>query len=42
MGIGWKRMLPIALANVLITAFFIILAEEGILSFERLLSVFGF
>ena len=41
MGFGWKRLLPIALLNVIVTAFFIILAEENILNFDTLLAVFG-
>ncbi len=31
MGFGWKRLLPLALANVVITAALIVLAEEGVL-----------
>ena len=31
MGFGWKRLLPLALANVVVTGVFIVLAEEGIL-----------
>ncbi|MFN2224214.1 MAG: NADH-quinone oxidoreductase subunit NuoH [Chloroflexota bacterium] len=42
MQFGWKQLLPIGLANVVITAFFIILVEEGILDFGRILSTFGF
>ena len=42
MQFGWKQLLPIGLANVVITAFFIILVEEGILDFSRILSTFGF
>lgn len=30
MGFGWKRLLPLALANVVITGVLIVLAEEGI------------
>ena len=41
MGFGWKRLLPIALLNVIVTAFFIILAEENILTVEKILAVFG-
>jgi NADH-quinone oxidoreductase subunit H len=41
MGFGWKRLLPIALLNVIVTAFFLILAEENILTIETLLSAFG-
>lgn len=29
MGFGWKRLLPIAVLNFLITAIFIVMAEEG-------------
>jgi hypothetical protein len=29
MAFGWKRLLPFALANVVITATFIILFEQG-------------
>ncbi len=42
MQFGWKQLLPIGLANVIITAFFIILVEEGILAFDNLLTIFGF
>jgi NADH-quinone oxidoreductase subunit H len=42
MHFGWKQLLPIGLANVMVTAFFIILVEEGILDFSRILSTFGF
>ena len=42
MQFGWKQLLPIGLANVVVTAFFIILVEEGILDFSRILSSFGF
>ncbi len=42
MQFGWKQLLPIGLANVVVTAFFIILVEEGILDFARILSTFGF
>ena len=42
MGLGWKRLLPVGLANVVITAFFIILAEENILTLDNILGVFGF
>ncbi len=44
MSFGWKRLLPIALANIVITAFFIILIEEEILTpiFESVLSAFSF
>jgi NADH-quinone oxidoreductase subunit H len=31
MGFGWKRLLPLALANVVFTGVLIVLAEEGIL-----------
>ena len=31
MSFGWKRLLPLALANVVVTGVFIVLAEEGIL-----------
>lgn len=31
MGFGWKRLLPLALANVVVTGVLIVLAEEGIL-----------
>ena len=41
MGLGWKRLLPIGLANVVITAFFIILVEENILSLDKLLGIVG-
>jgi NADH-quinone oxidoreductase subunit H len=41
MGFGWKRLLPIALLNVIVTAFFIVLAEENILTVEKILAVFG-
>lgn len=42
MNIGWKRLLPIALANVVITGFFIVLIEENILNLDNMLSIFGF
>jgi NADH-quinone oxidoreductase subunit H len=44
MSFGWKRLLPIALANIVITAFFIILVEEDIVTpiFESVLSAFSF
>lgn len=38
MGFGWKRLLPIALANVAVTAILIVLAQEGIL--DPLLNIF--
>ncbi len=41
MGLGWKRLLPIGLANVVITATFIILVEENILSLDKLLGIVG-
>ena len=41
MGLGWKRLLPIGLANVIITAFFIILVEENILSLDKILGIVG-
>ena len=42
MQFGWKQLLPIGLANVVITGFFIILVQEGILDFGKILSAFGF
>ncbi len=42
MQFGWKQMLPIALANMVITAVFIILVEEGIFAPDKLLAIFGF
>ena len=30
MGFGWKRLLPLALANVVVTGVLIVLAEEGV------------
>ena len=42
MQFGWKRLLPIALANVFVTAMFIVLVEEGIIDFANLLSGLGF
>lgn len=44
MAFGWKRLLPLALANVVITAVFIVLAEEGIMQqfFENIVSLMGF
>lgn len=32
MGFGWKRLLPLALANVVVTGVLIVLAEEGVFS----------
>jgi NADH-quinone oxidoreductase subunit H len=37
MQFGWKRLLPIALANVVISAVLIVLVEEGILDITRIL-----
>ena len=42
MQFGWKQLLPIGLANVVVTAFFIIMVEEQILSLDRLTAFFGF
>jgi NADH-quinone oxidoreductase subunit H len=42
MQFGWKQLLPIGLANVVVTGIFIVLVEEGILDFARILSSFGF
>jgi NADH-quinone oxidoreductase subunit H len=42
MQFGWKVMLPIALANMVVTAVFIVLVEEEILVPDNLLSIFGF
>ena len=44
MAFGWKRLLPLALATVLITAVFIVMAEEDILTplFDSVLSVLSF
>ena len=42
MQFGWKQMLPIALANMVVTAVFIILVEEGIFAPDNLLAIFGF
>jgi hypothetical protein len=41
MQFGWKRLLPIALANFVITGTVILLAQEGV--FDQWLStIFGF
>jgi NADH-quinone oxidoreductase subunit H len=37
MQFGWKRLLPVALANVVISAVLIVLVEEGILDITRIL-----
>jgi NADH-quinone oxidoreductase subunit H len=42
MSLGWKKLLPIGLANVVITGLFIILVEENILTLDGLLSIVGF
>ncbi|MGH2537381.1 MAG: complex I subunit 1/NuoH family protein, partial [Candidatus Promineifilaceae bacterium] len=44
MQVGWKRLLPISLANVVLTAVFIVLLEEGYLRplVDQLLAVFSF
>ncbi|MGB3714028.1 MAG: NADH-quinone oxidoreductase subunit NuoH [Candidatus Promineifilaceae bacterium] len=44
MHFGWKRLLPLALATVLITAVFIVLAEEGVWTplFDSILSALSF
>lgn len=42
MQFGWKQLLPISLANMVVTAVFIILVEEGIFSPDNLLAIFGF
>ncbi len=42
MSLGWKKLLPIGLANVVITAVFIILVEENILTLDGILSIVGF
>lgn len=42
MQFGWKQLLPISLANMVITAVFIILIEESIFTPDNLLSIFGF
>ncbi len=39
MALGWKRLLPLALANVAITALFIILADLG--AFQSLVNLFS-
>ncbi len=41
MGLGWKRLLPIGLANVVLTAFFIVLVEENIISVDGILGIIG-
>jgi NADH-quinone oxidoreductase subunit H len=41
MHFGWKQLLPIGLVNVLITAFFIIMVQEEILTFNNLLAILG-
>jgi NADH-quinone oxidoreductase subunit H len=30
MSLGWKVLLPLAVANFLVTAIFLVLAEEGV------------
>jgi len=44
MHFGWKRLLPVALATVVITAVFIVLSEEGVLEplFDSIFSVLPF
>jgi NADH-quinone oxidoreductase subunit H len=37
MQFGWKRLLPVSLANVVISAVLIVLVEEGILDITRIL-----
>jgi NADH-quinone oxidoreductase subunit H len=32
MALGWKRLVPLALANVVLTGILIVLYEEGLLS----------
>ncbi len=42
MQFGWKRLIPIGLANVIVTAFFIIMVEEQIIDLAGITSIFGF
>ncbi|MCI0396205.1 MAG: NADH-quinone oxidoreductase subunit NuoH [Chloroflexi bacterium] len=44
MQFGWKRLLPLALANVVITAIFILLVEENVLTplFDSIFAAFSF
>jgi NADH-quinone oxidoreductase subunit H len=42
MQFGWKQMLPISLANMVVTAIFIILVHEDILVPDNILAIFGF
>jgi NADH-quinone oxidoreductase subunit H len=42
MHFGWKQLLPIGLANVVVTGFFIIMVEEQILNLDNLAAIFGF
>jgi len=39
---GWKRLIPIGLANVIVTAFFIIMVEEQIIDLAGITAIFGF
>jgi len=41
MSFGWKVLLPLVLANFVVTAVAIILVEEGVLDLSRILSFFG-
>lgn len=41
MSFGWKTLLPIALANFVVTGVAIVLFEEGILRFETILTFLG-
>jgi NADH-quinone oxidoreductase subunit H len=43
MQFGWKQMLPISLANVVLTGVFIILFEEGLFKgpVDQVLAIFG-
>jgi len=42
MQFGWKRLIPIGLANIIVTAFFIIMVEEQIIDLAGITSIFGF
>jgi NADH-quinone oxidoreductase subunit H len=37
MQFGWKRLLPVALANVIVLAVFLVLVEEGIIPIAQFL-----
>jgi hypothetical protein len=41
MNFGWKALLPIALANFVVTGAAIILVEENVLSIEGMLGLFS-